>query len=54
MPSILAMWGGVHGLAALRLDGPLASFGSSDEVDALSNHALGVLALALSRQDDLI
>lgn len=54
MPSILAMWGGVHGLAALRLDGPLASLGSSDEVDALSNHALGVLALALSRQDDLI
>ena len=50
-PSILAMWGGVHGLAALRLDGPLSSMGTSDEVEALCDHALRVLGLALSKRD---
>jgi AcrR family transcriptional regulator len=48
MPSVVAMWGGVHGIAALRLDGPLAYMGTEDEVDALCDAALGVLSRALA------
>jgi AcrR family transcriptional regulator len=49
MPSILAMWAGVHGIAALRLDGPLNKVVSSaEEVETLCQQALAVLGLALS------
>jgi AcrR family transcriptional regulator len=46
-PSTLAMWGGVHGIAAICLDGPLADLGGPDKIDSLCEHALGVLVRAL-------
>jgi AcrR family transcriptional regulator len=47
MPSIVAMWGGVHGIASLRLDGPLAVAGSAEDVDELCERALKVLGSGL-------
>ncbi len=48
MPSCLAMWGGVHGIVALRLDGELVAMCSKDQIDALCEEALLSLSLALS------
>jgi AcrR family transcriptional regulator len=48
MPSVVAMWGGVHGIAALRLDGPLTHLGTPSEVSELCEQALGVLSRALA------
>ena len=45
MPSVLAVWEGVHGIAALRLDGPLAHRGMAH--NELREEALGVLCRAL-------
>ncbi len=47
MPSVLAMWSGVHGMAALRADGPLAALGGPDEIDRLCEAALCVLSRGL-------
>lgn len=47
MPSVLAMWGAVHGIASLRLDGPLSEFGSEADVDELCERALEALGRGL-------
>jgi AcrR family transcriptional regulator len=51
MPSVLAMWGGVHGIASLRLDGPLAAFGGVGEVDDLCEQALEALGAGLKARN---
>lgn len=48
LPAVLAMWGGVHGIASLRADGPLAVLGSPEELNDLCERALGVLSRGLS------
>ncbi len=47
MPAILAMWGGVHGIAAICYDGPLAVLADPDELDSLCDRALAILVRAL-------
>jgi AcrR family transcriptional regulator len=48
LPACLAMWGGVHGIAALRLDGELVAMGTTEQIDAICENALIALSLALS------
>jgi hypothetical protein len=48
MPAILAMWGGVHGIASLWLEGPLKRMQAPEEYERLSIAALHVLVNALA------
>ncbi|MGA2448438.1 MAG: TetR/AcrR family transcriptional regulator [Polyangiaceae bacterium] len=47
MPTILAMWGGVHGIVTLWFDGPLSRAVSHDEFEGMALAAVEVLNRAV-------
>jgi hypothetical protein len=52
MPSILATWGALHGMATLRLDGPLGVMFDEEELDRLCDAALRMIRRALAGKSD--